>query len=415
MKRKMIALTAATAIGLVMAASAHADSNTLYIDQSGDRNTADVHQSGSASHPSSGGNDIGLDGAPILQDEDDNYFQYSNIGYGAGSDNDIIKLEQDGNTNWFRALDNKGSTGNRIEDVLQEGNINQARVFRSNEQGSTVETLSMVGNSNVVVITQGSGSGPAGNNTVTLAKISGDNNGYTHATGGALPGQAGINITQFGSDNTVSEASIEGSRNRSWTTGAALSIRQVGLNNGNTASLARMKDSDGNFIHITQNGDENQFDMQQGLSAASTGNEMTLDQTGNRNTSTGVQGGDYNEMVLTQLGDDNGLEVNQLGSTNYASVLIDGNSNGTPQLLTGKAALTGLISGVITQAGNGNEVSLSIDGDNNAFGFQQTGDDNDITGSQVGNGNQAGVSQTSSLNVASFVQNGSFNVVGITQ
>jgi len=417
MKQNFITLAAATAIGLVMSASAYAgDANTLYIDQKGDSNVADVHQTGSASHPSSGGNDIGLDGAPILQDGDRNYFNYTNDNHGSGFDNDIVKLKQDGNDNWFRANDLKNASGNRVNDVLQDGDRNQARIWRSNEHGSIVDTLTMRGDRNVISITQGLNAVTSGN-LVSNVSIIGDDNGYPHASGF---GSGGILLKQFGTGNTITEASIKGSNNRSWTVPTGVRITQDGSNNGNLFSIARMKGSDGNFIGIDQIGDENQFNMQQGVGVNSTGNQITLLQTGNENRATGTQRGDFNQMDVVQAGNWNGVQVDQQGNTNTASVQITGDSNGLD------LALPRLTSGLISQDGNENSVLLTAIGNSNAFGFKQkgnensidaiqTGDNNQVGGSQVGNLNQAVISQGGSSNIASFVQNGSFNVVGISQ
>jgi hypothetical protein len=443
MKQNFITLAAATAIGLVMSASAHAgDSNTLYIATTGDNNVANIHQSGK-NGGSAGGNDIGLDGAPILQNGDGNYFNYTNDWYKSGSDNDIVKLKQAGDNNWFRARDDWGSKGGRVFDVLQQGVNNQTMLLRTGELNSKVEALTMKGDNNSVYIRQGPDSAATtalgGSNTVKTVRIVGSNNGLTAGTSGAQPGTAGIRIEQGGSgvnggySNNIDEASIAGSDNRNihvhgvayppaspWG-GNAVSIKQIGSYNGIGASTAQMKGSGGeNLIHITQDGNWNDFDMRQGLNASSVSNQITLLQTGDVNAATGTQRGDYNDMDIMQTGNWNGVQVDQQGNTNTASVLITGDGNGL-----GKS-LPLLTSGLISQTGDDNGVLLTVAGDNNAFGFRQKGDGNSIDaiqdgdwnkveGSQIGDQNQAVVSQAGSLNVASFVQNGSFNVVGISQ
>jgi hypothetical protein len=395
MKRNYITLAAATAIGLAMSASAYAaDNNKLFIDQNGTGNEASVHQS------KGNNNDIGTSLTPALQNGNGNYFGYTNNKYNGGNNNDIIELKQDGNDNWFNAVDEHGAANNTINDVLQHGNTNQALINRYGDSGSTVDQLIMDGNSNVAYIKQGTYP-YGGSNTVTLAKIVGDNNGRPDTRAlyeGAYPGRAAINIYQKdGTGNTIDEASIEGSNNNYHTgTDNAVRIYQFGSDNGNGASTARLIGSGGNKIWVTESGNGNNFTVLQGSVTSDTGNSAEVTQTGN----------------------DNGITIDQDGSYNSTTANFAGNGNGVGTL-SGKAGAlasvnTDLTQGTIFQdssaAISGNSVDYNVTGDSNLFAFAQIGGGNTITGTVgnlgASNGNQVAIIQSGSSNVSTFSQNG---------
>ncbi len=403
------AFAATTALTLSMGA-AYADSNTLFLDQTGSDNDATIHQSGTASHPSAGGNDIGLSGAPVLQNGDGNFLSYTNSGYASGSDNDIVKLEQNGNENWFQARDSNQATGNRINDVQQDGNINQALVVRAGETGSVVEQIVMDGNSNVLVIDQGKAATGGGSNTVTLAKIVGSGNGNTNTTAayrGAYGNVAGVYVVQKGSTgnpaigNMVQEASIEGNDNRNFSGwgGNAVSVIQNGSYNGTGFSIARMIGSDGNKIAVQQTGDGNNFAVYQGTVTSDTGNVALVDQIGDGNGVTIDQDGSYNSTTASFTGNDNGV-----GTMNG----VAGNLESSSLFLS-----QGNIFQDSSLALSGNTVSYAVTGNSNLFAFAQIGGGNTIDG-QVGtigssNGNQVAVLQNGSGNGTTFTQNGGGN------
>jgi hypothetical protein len=429
MKLKL-ALATATALGLAMGTAWAGSSNTLYISQSGSDNTANVHQSGNSTVGS--GNDIGKLHAPVVQDGQGNYLKYSNDFYHAGSDNDIVKLQQDGNDNWFEVRD-AGAGNTRINNVLQNGNTNQMTVIRTGEQSSTIDKVLMDGHDNTVYVRQlpiyrpGFPNPAGGHNTISLIKIVGHNNGVPSATGGALYGP-GVYIQQTGSGtaggvyNAIDEVSIEGSNNSpnafGWDT--VISVKQEGSYNGRIASIARMKGSNGNGIRISEIGDWNNFDVRQGVSTSSTGNYATVSQIGS-----------YNSATATQYGNGNGLTVNQNGNYNTASTLFTGNDNGVGSFVAGSAAATldgastDLTQGVVLQnssaALTGNTLDYNVHGSRNLFAFAQIGGGNTIDGN-VGSGshyssdNQAAVLQTGSYNTTSFSQTGAGgNTVAVSQ
>ncbi|WP_322865058.1 hypothetical protein U5922_001925 [Aquicoccus sp. G2-2] len=410
-----LGLATTTALGLSMAMAHAGDNNTLFLKQDGLNNDVAIHQSGTAAQQGSG-NDIGLSGAPVLQEGDGNFLGYDNSGYLGGTDNDIVKLKQDGNENWFNARENKAASGNRINDVLQQGNTNQALVTRSGETGSIVHKIVMDGNSNVLVIDQGKGGTGGGSNTVTLAKIVGSGNGTTNTTAdyrGAYPGVAGVLVVQKDSPgwqitgtaigNMVQEASIEGDDNQSsgiWG-GNAVSVEQYGSYNGLTSSVARMIGSDGNKIAVVQTGDSNNFSVYQGTVTTDTGNVALVDQVGIGNDVTIDQNGSYNSTTANFTGDGNGVGP----MTGVAKDLVD--------LDTGDELFQGNIFQDSSSAASGNTISYTVVGSDNLFAFAQIGAANTITGSVgtsgASSGNQVAVLQNGSGNNSTFTQNGGGN------
>jgi hypothetical protein len=411
-----IAFATATALGLIMASGAYADSNTLYITQAGSANVADVHQSAGT-----GGNNIGSVASPFLQDGNNNKLtetQATGGGFYRG-DNDILKGRQVGNNNSFSDYYSNNAGWNRINNVVQHGSSNALSISRDNQLYGTVGTVVQGaeasapsgGNGNGISISQSTYPYPygqpvfTGGNTVTLVKQIGSNNAYGY--------YAGTSISQGGSRNLITEATIEGSNNMPGTT-AVQSILQRGTGNGQSASVARTLGSNGNGINVSEIGDWNNFDVRQGLSVYSTGNYATVTQTGN-----------YNSATATQYGSGNNLTVNQKGDSNTSTTLFNGNDNGVGSLTGAAGALAGVTQGVVLQdstAGLGyNLVDYRVYGNGNLFAFAQIGGHNTIdgnvgTGSHDSSNNQAAVLQTGNYNVTSFSQTGAGgNIVAANQ
>jgi hypothetical protein len=414
MKTK-IAFATATAIGLALAGQAYAAANTLHIDQIGTGNQADVHQVGTNALVGSD-NDIGTSANPAVQNGTGNYLLYSNSGYGAGIDNDIIGLLQIGTTNWAEVHDQNTAAHTRINTIYQNGTSNGLMVWRAGDAYSLIDQVLMAGTNNKIWISQGSiwhnppgVSGPAGDhNTVSLASVNGNNNAYASTPGN--PYAASIRIQQTGSAtvggsyNKVTEASITGSNNASWLY-SPIDIYQEGSYNGQVSSVARLYGSVGNFIAIREIGNGNNFSVLQGINSSSTGNNATVTQTGN-----------YNSAAATQFGDDNRLTVLQNGDSNDAVANFTGSRNGNG-LMTGIAfALlsenTNLAVGTIYQnstGASGNHVTYNVNGSDNLFAMAQIGGNNTIVGTVQSNGNQAAVLQTGNNNLTNFIQTGGNN------
>jgi hypothetical protein len=421
MKTRLIFATA-TAVGLALAGQAYAAANTLYIQQTGTGNQADVHQSGSTTVVGSD-NVIGTLASPANQNGTNNYLLYTNSGYGAGIDNDIVKLLQTGTANWAEVHDQNTAAHTRINNILQNGTSNGLMVWRAGDVYSTIDQVLMSGTNNKIWISQGfiwhnppGVTGPAGgHNTVSLASVNGDNNAYASVPGN--PYAASIRIQQTGSPtvggsyNTVTEASIAGSNNASWLY-SPIDIYQEGSNNGQTSSIARLKGSVGNFIAIREVGNGNNFSVLQGINASSTGNHATVTQTGS-----------FNSASATQYGDDNRLSVLQNGDFNDTVANFTGSRNGNG-LMTGIAAAllpsnANLAVGTIYQdstGASGNHVTYNVNGSDNLFAMAQVGGNNTIVGTVGSSGNQAAVLQTGNNNLTNFTQTGgNNNAISVSQ
>ena len=411
MKLKIV-LSTATALGLIMAGSALAnDSNTLYLDQNGDGNTARVVQDVPNFTNEIGGNDIGTAGDPVTQQGDGNEFYYDNgtsvSNHGVG-DNDIIKAEQIGNSNYMRFHDQGGSDTNRSNDIQQVGDDNYADFVHNSADDSLTGIVLQQGDENFLRIQQEAGTG----NQVLSARQIGSGNGASAVTSAHL----GTYIYQRGSGNLITEATIKGSDNGG-INNRALYILQRGNNNGQGLSVADILGSNGNNISVEQIGDGNDFGVWQGTSTASTGNDAKV-----------TQDGDSNYAYVTQFGDGNEIIVDQDGNGNSATANFNGSGNGVGSLSgdagTLASAHSELTQGTIFQdsssAISGNTVTYTVTGNNNLFAFAQIGAANTITGTVgslgASNGNQVAVLQAGSSNVSSFSQNGGgSNNIAITQ
>jgi len=438
-----LALSTATALGLLMGGAMAGSNNTAYTDQDGSSNSMFIEQ-----NAGTGGNDVGLDGAPILQKGNSNTFnETQSIGGGfSRGNNDIEAAKQLGNSNTFGSNYSNNAGDNLIENVLQYGNENYISISRNNQRSGFIGTIvqgndeseSAGGNKNFLAITQSTNYLPnsqppftAGNSVLVVRQI-GSNNGRsaTNAQNG------GTRISQSGNGNLIQESIIEGSNNNAngslWNT-EVHRINQKGLNNGDVSSIARTTGSGGNYIHVDQDGTANQFNLQQGVDVDSTGNQITAGQLGSGNTVKGIQEGSYNYIYSSQIGSNNVLDVLQRQNDNSATVLVTGDNNGGGTL-TGVAgtlltrlgngydmlqtgAYTSLSSGQIIQDGLNNTATLTVTNSNgNQFAFLQLGDNNEITGTVSGTGsNSATHIQVGSNNVSSFNQSGGSNSMAVAQ
>lgn len=401
-----ITLATATAMSLLIGAAHANDGNSAYTAQDGNNNSILIQQGAGP-----GDNDVGLDGAPILQNGNGNKLsetQSTGGGFSRGN-NDITAGEQRGDNNSFSSNYSNNAGGNLIGSYLQYGNGNNASIGRNASIDGTVTTIVQGaesaapagGNGNFLSISQSGGTG----NTINTVKQIGSNNGNSMVN----RHNRGTQIVQSGSGNTVVEASIEGSGNIAAHPSAVaplianpggyatLDIRQLGSGNGSSFATARMIGSGGNQIVIDQVGNSNQFSVEQGNVVTDTGNAARLVQTGSFNEAQIEQGGSYNSAALTFTGDSNGL----VGLNGVAGSLISGSGG---QLVGGRALQDS------SSALSGNSLTYTVVGNLNKFAFAQIGGGNSITG-DVGNlgssnGNQVAVLQSGSSNTSVFSQNG---------
>jgi hypothetical protein len=129
----------------------------------------------------------------------------------------------------------------------------------------------------------------------------------------------------------------------------------------------------------------------------------------------------YNVLMLEVGGSDNVLSINQsapIGASgpNSMTVTIDGDFNGgTAGSFGSVTLLSGLTPGVLSQAGQGNRMTLGVTGSHNLFAMVQSGSYNVIGASISGTGNQAAVTQAGIGNHLSFSQSGTGNIIQVSQ
>lgn len=419
-------LVASTALTLSLSTAYAGSANTLYLDQNGSNNVSDVDQSAG-----SGGNDIGTTGNHALQDGDGNQFKYRNTLSGAGSNNDIVNVLQDGNDNTMYFQDWNGAHNNVTNDAQQNGDNNSLSVKRNGGDDNVLDVARVDGSDNDIKIYQSGQSG-----TIQNVHIVGDGNGHSSHGNNT---RYGVEISQSGgSGNIIRNATITGDNNDGLAgygyydpdydvRGTAIRIEQYG--NANDAN-ATMWGSGGNAIYIGQTGGDGNFgDVNQGSSLGSTGNATKLTQTGSYNSGTITQSDSYNTALVTQTGTGNFLTATQVGDGNSLTTSFTGDSNGgmgmdgvAGDLVTSQSELT---AGNMFQDSSGeisgNSINYIVNGSSNLFAFAQIGASNTIDGT-VGTstvasiGNQAAVLQEGSNNNATFSQAGNGgNYVSVSQ
>lgn len=223
-------------------------------------------------------------------------------------------------------------------------------------------------------------------------------------------------IFQGGRHNSVGLVTISGNSNQ-------VGLRQDGLENDIVTSDLR---GDSNRIGIGQIGTNRAFLTTVGVSSV---NDILGLQEGTNDLQFYVDG-DSNNLAVEQgydggLGGDNNADVSVTGDLNFlnvaqfgsnlTSVIIEGDLNNEQSALFGGDAQLGLLVGTLAQTGQGNVITATLIGDQNAIAMQQIGDFNTITATITGDANQAAFIQAGMLNTAWLVQSGNGNVAGFLQ
>ena len=417
-------IMAVSAVILMVGGIAYAsDGNTVYVDQNGERNSAEISQNG-------GGNQFGRGLDPVVQYGKRNRIDAKQAGSrnragssGAGllgfepGDRGIdqtgsgnrFRLRQNGDRNRIETVQQTGhALGAGKSDVLgvdQEGHDRIGMLIQKNDviarnpaeqnkatidqhgSGNTIAAVRQVGHSNTLVISQANGAG----NFIGVADQG--------LLGAADHNAAGtIKLAQDGSRNTIFAAA------------------QVGHDNK---------------MRIAQQGDANTVFA---ASQIGVSNDMALELNGDGNSLGASQWGSHNSVRVKVTADrsdgssdGNSADISQEGDFNVVKLDIRGDGNGLGSF-SGAAAAVGLDAGAISQGsllgtGADNRISLQIDdetgsglgGRANLFAFAQKGSDNTIEGRQFGNSNQAAVSQVGRGNGTYFSQVGPSNVIGVKQ
>ncbi len=444
-----ITLATATAMGLLMGA-AHAQSNSAYIDQNGDGNSASIRQLGEAAKAGDS-----TAGRRMLQNGEDNtltILQNDNgtVGTGGNYSQNNLGVDQAGDRNDASITQTFGSG---VYEVQQDATGATGAVSAA----TNVLSITQTGNMRVNRVRQtytGDGSTDAANSlTITQTgsqfqnSFIGNSNGLQFASQGAFQtghsndadvSQTGAGHTLIrldqngvsndfdliqggGNGNKTDTAEQVGDRNTGYLSFSGANNGTNGFTSGTAAALAGAATRS-----MSQLGDDNDVNM----AAVGGSNEYGFYQDGDRNSAVGITIlGNFNQLAVKQVGDDNTLDLgtvdgsfnnvglSQDGSDNTATVSITGDSNGGASAFTAltPAGSLALTAGLMTQLGSLNSIDLTVDGDSNAFAIQQIGDENSASGDQIGNSNQVAVAQNGNSNIASFSQTGSSNNIGISQ
>jgi hypothetical protein len=261
-------------------------------------------------------------------------------------DDHLAENDQDGNGNFFTAIQNDGDE-NKIIDFDQIGDGNIANITQS-------------GDNNEVDIAQQEGdvNGVNGGNQLTILQV-GDRNEAGRDNGGAAPpdaiDQRGDNnigeLTQLGDDNVIFLEQTGNDNNALVTQG-----KEGGLQATENVAAVTQKNGDWNDVDIdVQAGQENEMYVVQdgnwnkaGIFNGSDPIPDAIDQQGDFNDAHLLQDGDHNTMYLEQFGDYNDAQMNQFGDSNTATVYQMGNG-----------ALAEVDQGTFGQNANGNTATVS--------------------------------------------------------
>lgn len=378
-------------------------------------NSLKIFQSNTGGNDGSGGHLIrsvrqvytGTEGAP-------NHMDIVQTGGGTKDGNLVGDVRQRGTGNRFD-LDQHNQL-NKVVTVVQRGNSNNAIVeqgqFASIFGGNLLEYLLQEGNKNVVDVKMAGsrnvirriaqynsllGNSARGNELrVTLEGDSNGSNGNGHvgeflSDAAKKVSAAQSEIEQFGEGN-LTTITISGTENR-------FGVRQYGEDNSVIVSIGAL---DGGAA----------LDNESAIFQFGTDNYFSHDVTGSRNVGAARQFGDFNRLDLSQRGLRNVADAFVSGNRNNLEGTNVSFSDLSPALLL---ALPELKPGKLFQSGLQNTIKVSVQGDDNRFGFHQKGNSNLAESTIIGSGNQVVIAQIGNGNIASSAQYGNHNITVIQQ
>ncbi len=434
MKLSKLLLTSTTALGLSMTA-AIADSNEAYLDQNGDEHNALIEQPGSS-------NDAGANGAELTQNGHRNDLTIeqsgdsNEIGLGVNSvtgttgilqthngavpansrRGNSLSITQSSDQNSVGAVDQQSSTQGgftrNTATIIQGGSgehdIGSVRQSKGSSTRNSLDVTQEGSNNKVATITQRSGLGGNGLNSINLF-MAGDENGRGALSGfAAASGATTSTLEQDGRGNSI-DLVINGRPNIPVPDQNQFGITQLGLDNTvNTVTLNSKRAN----LGIYQDGNRNEVAM-----STVEGNDNTI---GIRQ----LQDDNLAQVNITGNGVGNSFFIDQDGVFNSGYVTISGSNNGDGLVygdpLTGPAqtVTAGVVDwerGVLRQRGDFNSADLSQFGNGNMFGTLQSGDSNTIVGVQDGSTNQVAVLQLGDNNTTNYSQTGTGNNAGFVQ
>lgn len=280
------------------------------------------------------------------------------VGVAFGQQNDAEVTQQGQDNDASLTQEHQGSSGQNFIDVYQEGTSN------------SIDNFAQYGSGNDATIDQNGVSNTVRNNPEQGAQSGIPGGGPNGASYNGL-----VTIDQDGEGNTVWDLDQIGSQNTAH-------IRQEGEDNfADVETQYSVNDmQEGNLAEITQTGNRNVV-----------GNDRA---PGNRGIH---QQGTSNELSLTQTGNDNVGGLKTLSEAGISSLGPNGLVGGGEQF-GGRQALV--------QAGEGNSLTISQDGQDKIEFVLQNGVGNTGMITQLGG---------AASNQASLVQRGSNNTATVTQ
>jgi hypothetical protein len=354
-----LALSTATALGLLMGAAWAGSNNQAYIDQIGDDNSASITQG--QENGSMRANLAGQSDLRMRQEGDDNEIDIDQVHNNTsptspGSQRNGVGIK--GGLGEGAGVDQVGN-GNYLR-IYQYG-ANQV-VFEVQQDGGASATT----DSNNATVVQNGG---------TSARVSNIKQTFT---GGGTDASNDISITQSG-----------GTGNRVGNTSTGPRPDETGA----------IQNGVGNQLTVNQSGAGSNL-----LYASRQDNSASA---GGTNIASVMQSGKGNHVMLIE-------QTNTGAGDNLASLSFVGEKNGTIGF-SDNAALVGISQSRAVQTGSGNTLGFQVaTGDNNSFGFAQQGEGNWINGVNTGDDHQVAIWQHGDDNVVDFAQFGTGHDLGVS-
>lgn len=442
---KKLLLCSASVLGLAFATSAWADSATVYLNQSGDGQTAKIDQSGNSNTVGAYGGfsqqNGGLGGGnalSITQSGTGNSVARDTYGFQSGAGNSAtitqsgqysdVELQQTGtgngvpsdpnpaghwaNSSSFDTIVQDASSNGSKTSVAQNGNNNYFDIIQGNTGNSLILSQSGGGYGAEAYIRQGTQGWTADLPQVVWVAPGGNNN-Y-------------LNVQQATANNTWTYV-VAG---QSGGDGNSLTINQ----GGDFLAADVIQNGSSNSASVSQYGDRQIIGLRADLSydtpftQTGSGNSLTASQDGSTNVLNGSQSGNIYNSILSYQHGGAAATVNQTGSyntvNNYSqtgavTLTATQTSNGSGSTLTNVQSGNSTASVIQTAYWWGGNSVSNTQSEYALATLTQDGGNNTIIGNQSGGGsaatNTVTVSQTTSGNYANYTQAGTGLTATITQ
>lgn len=377
-------ILAGTSLSILMAAPAFANGSTSFVAQTGTGNSARIDQDYRTGV-------TGLGGTRVAQGN--RIGRAADFASQTGNRN-VLSLFQGGVQGWIGT----SGQGTGIDQTGDRNTLTVTQVGRANRVNQvrqTGETAAATARNTATVIQTGAAyriDGAAANRVSSIVQTQ---------TGG--PAANVVYVEQVGTGSVVGRFGQP----------AAVDTVLGGI----------VQNGSGNSAELYQRGDAQALGL---LDQSGIGNETLIHQeAGNGNVIGAItQVGTASYVHIGQYGSDNFVDlIDQRGGeagvlANGIDLTFTGDGNGAAFTAGGFADLAAPAPATATQLGMGNTLTLSVEGDANAFGALQNGNDNTITGPVLllGSDNELAVAQTSSGNLFDIpLFTGDGNVVGVEQ